>query len=142
MPTNIFHLEGGERRIGYYNEDSQRLLRRLRQANSKTSLLVERSGGIAQVPISAFLYGVDSSMVEVDGWLEWLIRLLAPRAHVEKFAQSLLSRLSSLECSAAEWESSPIVVARCLTEILHLIARCQHPECQRAACIIKTLLPR
>ena len=137
--SNILYRAADERRVGYSMECSRQLLRALHQASPKSSLLVEGSQGIVQIPITAFLYSVDSTLVEADGWVEWLIRLLAPRAHVEQFAQFLLSQLGTLPCSAAERD----VLSQChLTERLHLIARCQHPACQRAARILNTLPPQ
>lgn len=129
MP-NILYRAGDERSVGYNPECSQQLLRALRQASPKSSLLVEGAQGTVQIPITTFLYSVDSTLVEADGWVEWSIRLLAPRAQVEQFAQFLLSQLLTLPCSAAERD---VIAQYRLNERLPLIVRCQHPECQRAA---------
>ena len=100
--SNIIFQAGNERRVGYGVDGSLQALRELSQASPKSSLLVEGYQGIVQIPITAILYSVDSTLVEVDGWVEWSIRLLAPRAHVEQFAQYLLSQLGMLPCSAAD----------------------------------------
>jgi hypothetical protein len=122
---NIIFQAGNERRVGYGVDSSQQALRELGQARTRSSLLVEGYQGMVQIPITSILYSVESTLVGVNGWVEWSIRLLAPQSHVEQFAQYLLSQLGMLPCSAAERDA----ITQCrLTKGLHLVDRCQYPH--------------